>query len=239
MIVSNGSWIPEGMSAKNAKVLTAQELESYVNEVGFLPLFTVPGVPGFSAEAVSPSEFWWSGNALDPWEWRTVIASRGNVAYGKFFGNKAGFISREWFPLFASYRRDGYDFDSRYEDGLATNRQKKIIDTLDRYGMLLSPELKSLAGFGKGGEKGFDGVMAQLEMQTYVTVRGFEQRKNKKGEPFGWHVGVYARAEELYGSEYISSGYRILPKDAKERIIRRVLMLSPMAGTDKIEKMIR
>lgn len=27
-----------------------------------------------------------------------------------FFVKKAGFISREWFPCFANYRRDGYNY---------------------------------------------------------------------------------------------------------------------------------
>jgi hypothetical protein len=50
------------------------------------------------------------------------------VAYGKFFGNKAGFISLKWLPYFANFRRSGYDFDSRYQDGLAERREKKIMD---------------------------------------------------------------------------------------------------------------
>ena len=36
----------------------------------------------------------------------------GKVAYGKFFDKKAGFISLEWLPYFANYRRSGYDFDA-------------------------------------------------------------------------------------------------------------------------------
>ena len=50
------------------------------------------------------------------------------MAYGKFFDKKAGFISREWLPYFANYRRSGYDFDARWEDGLANIREKNIMD---------------------------------------------------------------------------------------------------------------
>lgn len=239
MVVENGSWTPQGPDRHHAKVLTPEELENYVNQVGFLPLFAMPGVPGFSAEEISPREYWWTGNALDPWEWRGILAGRGNVAYGKFFAGKAGFISKEWFPLFASYRRDGYDFDSRWEDGLATTRQKKIIDTLDRYGMLLSPELKGLAGFGKGGEKGYEGVISLLMMQTYIVLRGFEQRRNKKGEPYGWAVALYSSAEQLFGGDYIASGYKTAPQKAREEIERRVLTVSPAADLNAIRKMIK
>lgn len=41
------------------------------------------------------------------------------------------------------------------------------------------------AGFGKEGEKGFDGVITTLQMQTYLCLRDFRQRKNKKGEVVG------------------------------------------------------
>ena len=46
--------------------------------------------------------------------WREIIARSGKVAYGKFFDKKAGFISVEWLPVFANYRRDGDDFDALY-----------------------------------------------------------------------------------------------------------------------------
>lgn len=49
----------------------------------------------------------------DPWEWRCLMARSGKVAYGKSFAGKVGFISKAWFPHFANWRRDGYDFDSR------------------------------------------------------------------------------------------------------------------------------
>lgn len=64
----------------------------------------------------------------DPWEWREIIARSGEVVYGKFFGKKTGFVSKEWFPVFANYRRDGYDFDARWDDELANIRNKRIMD---------------------------------------------------------------------------------------------------------------
>ena len=68
----------------------------------------------------------WDDPEQDPWKWREIIAHTGEVAYGKFFNRKAGFVSLEWFPAFANYRRDGYDFDARWEDELASHRAKKI-----------------------------------------------------------------------------------------------------------------
>ena len=99
-----------------------------IDEVGFLPLFKNE-VDSFSAEENTSDLYWWTGDEeQDPWEWRRLIAHSGGVVYGKLFDGKAGFISRAWFPHFANWRRDGYDFDSRWDEELATMRQKRIID---------------------------------------------------------------------------------------------------------------
>lgn len=128
----------EGTSNKTAQLRSSSELTKLVNKIGFLPLFK-GRIQGFSVEENTDSESWWAGNKeKDPWEWRGVIAAEGEIAYGKLFGNKAGFISKEWYPTFAAYRRDGYDFDSRYEDGLASMRTKKIIDVLSGYKIIPS-----------------------------------------------------------------------------------------------------
>ena len=40
-------------------------------------------------------------------------------------------MSREWFPCFANYRRDGYDYEGLYEDGKMTSRCRRIMDILE------------------------------------------------------------------------------------------------------------
>ncbi|MBR2854731.1 MAG: hypothetical protein IKE81_10435, partial [Clostridia bacterium] len=93
-----------------------------IHEVGFLPLFATE-IPGFSVEEHTYAFDWWSDDPdRDPWAWRMEIASRDDIAYGKFFDRKAGFISMPWFPIFANYRRDGYDYEGMYEDGKMNGR---------------------------------------------------------------------------------------------------------------------
>ncbi len=108
---------------------------------------------------------------------------------------RAGFISVKWLPYFANFRRNGYDFDARWEDGLAGRREKKIMDLFmqrDEDGdiffsdeRILSTELKKKAGFGKGGEKNFPGIITGLQMQTYLVITDFQRRVNKRGEEYG------------------------------------------------------
>lgn len=219
MIVKDGQWIMEGTNDEAVQLKCSDDLANLVNKIGFLPLFK-GDIEGFSAEEYTNPKDWWGKNSeKDPWAWRQVIAAEGKIAYGKLFRNKAGFISKEWYPIFASYRRDGYDFDSRYEDGLASMKTKKIIDVFSEHKTLPSFELKKLAGFGKDGEKGFDGAMTLLQMQTYITVRDFKCKKNKKGEEYGWAVGVYSLSEELFSYDYVRSAYNMSSKEARDKII--------------------
>ncbi len=200
---------------------SAEDAMDFIEKTGFLPLFKNE-IPGFSVEEHTASDYWWSGDAKrDPWEWREQIARSGRVCYGKFFDRKAGFISKEWLPVFANYRRDGYDFDARFEDGYASLREKKIMDLFDS-NELFSNAVRHLAGFGKDGEKGFEGTITALQMQLYLCVRDFRQRTNKKGEPYGWPVAVYTTPEHLFGKKLITSGYREEPVKSGDKIKKRI-----------------
>ena len=240
MITSDGKWIMEGLDREDPNCIKDYKvLVDRINEIGFLPLFK-NSIEGFSVEEMTIANAWWTDCAKeDPWQWREIIAREGEIAYGKFFNNKAGFISREWFPYFSSYRRDGYDFDSRYEEGLASIRTKKIIDVLSLCDQLPSNELKSRAGFGKNGEKGFEGAMSLLQMQTYITVRSFQRRRNKNNEEFGWPVAIYSLSEKLFGDEYVRFAYKIGSSECKKKMIAQLRDQYPRALDKEIEKLIR
>ena len=216
------------------------ELEQRVEKIGFLPLFA-GDVSGFSVEEHTVPEDWWTGDPeRDPWEWRILASRRGRVAYGKFFGGRAGFISREWLSVFANYRRDGYDFDARWDDELASRRQKKIMDLFmgeNADQELFSNEVKEQAGFGKGGEKNFEGTLTSLEMETYLVCRDFRQRKNKRGQSYGWAIAVLATPEHIFGRELVTAAYSEEPKDSLQKIVDRVKEFYPEAAEKVILKL--
>ena len=220
------------------RIHNAMELEALVQQMGFLPFFFY-AIPNFSIEEFTPSRYWFVEGVDGPWEWRMELARRGVVAYGKLFAKKAGLVSREWYPDLANYRRGGYDFDARYEDGLASHREKRVMDVLLREGPTLSKDLKRLAGFGSGGLKGFDTVMANLQMQTYVTVHSFEYAHDKYGRPYGWGVARYAVTEDVLGSDVTQGAYNRDPEESKARIIQHLGILCPEAFDDDLEKLIR
>lgn len=240
----NGEWYMKGCSRTDPLCLhSPDELAALVRDLGFLPLFS-NDVPGFSAEERTPADGWWTGDpASDPWEWRKLLAAEEDIAYGKFFDRKAGFVSKSWFPAFANYRRDGYDFDALFDDGLASFRAKKLMDALEpdeqaRGLALMTHELKERAGFGKGGEKNFPGVLTELQMRTYLIMQDFRQRMNKHGEGYGWHIAVMATPETKWGYDFISAGYKEAPSASGERIYRHISALFPDAEDAALRKIL-
>ena len=240
MVTIDGKWVMEGLADNDSKrIKSSEELSAYINEVGFLPLFK-NSVQGFSVEEITGTNSWWSDNpAEDPWAWREVIATEGKIAYGKLFGNRAGFVSKEWYPYLASFRRDGYDFDSRYEDGLASYRTKRIMEVLELCEEMLSNELKAKSGFGKGGEKGFEGAITSLQMQTYITVKGFHRRCNKKQEEYGWPVASYTLSENLFGRDHVRSAYDLNTFQAKDKIVDWIMSKFSLSPRSEIERAIK
>ena len=249
MANENGSWIMRGLDWDHPyRIRTWQELVNWINEIGFLPLFA-NGVEGFSAEEHVSPDYWWTGNRNeDPWEWREIIAASRQVAYGKFFDRKAGFISVEWLPYFVNYRRMGYDFDSRWEDGLVNRREKKIMDLLtgtDKDGdmtfpdvQMLSTDLKKKAGIGKGGERNYPGIITGLQMQTYLVITDFHKRTNKRGDEYGMPVSVMLPPEAVWGYEKVTAAYTEKPVESWRRITGRIKDLYPEADEGEIIRLI-
>lgn len=256
----SGTWIMYGVLENDPECIhTVDEAIEYINKIGFLPLFK-NDIPGFSLEERTVPKYWWSGDvAKDPWEWREIIARRGDevgIVYGKFFDKKAGFISKKWVPYFANYRRDGYDFDALWDDGKASLRQKKIMDLFmdeNADAVIYSNEIKQKAGFGKGsgkkiagsgnlektgGEKNFEGTMTELQMKMYLIMSDFRQRKNKKGEEYGWPVALYTTPEHLLGYDYVTGSYSEDPEDSWEKIVSHMNDIYPIATKAQIKKVL-
>ena len=221
-------------------VQNREELTALIEEVGFLPFFTSE-MPGFSVMSVTRGLSWWSGDdGRDPWQWRILISSSHRLAYAKLFRGKAGFVSPEWLPVFANYRRDGYDFDALFDDGKASYRSKLIMDLFSAgTASLPTFEIKRLANFGKDGVKGFEGAVTALQMQTYLTISDFTQKRNKRGEPYGWPVGVLAPPESVFGEELVRSRYSESPKISFDRLVDRVGQYVERVSDDDIRKFLK
>lgn len=215
---------------------SADDLLKTVEIYGFLPFFK-NGITGFSIEEMCPKELWFTD--LDgPWEWKGPAAKSEKCIYGKFFNGKAGFISREWIPDFANYRRDGYDFDARFDDGLVFYKDKDIFEAIYNHDVILSKDLKTILNYVKGGNKGFDTIITRLQMQFYVCVADFVYMQDKSGKPYGWGVAQYTTPEYFFGYDYVTAAYKTDPKVSKEKIIGHLKKILPDAAENQIEKLI-
>ena len=238
----NGEWYMCGCREDDPKCIhTAEDLSKLIRKIGFLPLFANE-IPGFSVEERTVPEYWWCGDPeKDPWEWRILLSRKNHIAYGKFFNRKAGYVSKKWFPVFANYRRNGYDFEALVGDELAAHRAQKIMNALEldeelRSLEMLSFELKEKAGFGKGGEKNFEGVMAELQMQTFLLMSDFRQKVNKKGQAYGWHIAALETPETKWGYELIADGYKEDPAESWEKITDHIRKHFPDAEDKELVK---
>ena len=154
------------------------------------------------------------------------------------FRGKAGFVSREWLPDLANYRRDGYDFEGFYEDGHANYKDKDVYDEIEKQGAVLSKELKRRLNYRKGGNKGFDTVITRLQMQTFVCVADFEYMRDKRGLEYGWGVAKYTTPEAIFGADFVLSAYDRKPLESKERIFEHMRKILPHASEKQILKIL-
>ena len=227
----NGEFIMKGCSADDPSRLDGPEqLLALLRSVGFLPLFS-NNIPGFSVEEHTLAEHWWTGEDSDPWEWRHILSSHPETAYGKFFGKKAGFIHRDWFPVFANYRRNGYDFDALYEDGLAPFKWKSAMDLFEFDEFLVGKTLPASAIASEG-------IKTDLQMRTYLIICAFFQKRNKRGEPYGWHYAQLGTPETKWGYDFITSGYSEAPSASWEKIKNSVLNRYPGADEKEIRSLL-
>lgn len=213
-------WTMHGLDKTDPRcVKNIKEMKAFILECGFLPLFRNT-VSGFSVEENVPSNGWWTGDeGADPWEWRMVLAEDPEIAYGKFFNGASGFISAEWFPFFAQFKRDGYDFDSAADEGILNRRLAALMEPFKNGDeVIFSNVLKGRTGLGGA----FETTLAQAQAKSYLICHSFAQRINKQGMPYGWHVASYCIPELKFGAETVKSRYGMSVRDARDAVFGQV-----------------
>lgn len=218
-------------------IRTKGDLTEAVQRIGILPLFQ-NSLPGFSAEEHAAPATWFSDEP-GVWEWKGPVIREAGCAYGKFFEKKAAFISAEWFPDFANYRRDGYDFDARYDDGLASYKDKQLFDLLEARAPVLSKALKREGNYRKGGTTGFDTSMNRLQAQGYVVISDFVYMKDRWGKEYGWGVAEYSTPEKFFGEAFTSAVYRRPPEESFQRLLEHLHKLLPDVSDKALRRFLR
>ncbi len=221
----------------NFIIETKQDLIDVVQEIGILPFFC-NSLPGFSVEEHAAPSAWFSDEP-GVWEWKGPVIQEAGCAYGKFFEKKAAFISADWFPDFANYRRDGYDFDARFDDGLASYRDKQLFDLLDARAPVLSKTLKREGNYRKGGTTGFDTSMSRLQAQGYVVISNFVYMKDRYGKEYGWGVAEYSTPEKFFGETFTNAVYQRQPEESFHRLLEHLHEILPGASDKSLRSFLR
>ncbi|MBR1757817.1 MAG: hypothetical protein IJ744_03710 [Lachnospiraceae bacterium] len=218
-------------------IRTKQDVVDAVNRLGFLPYFE-NRIEGFSIEEHVGSEAWFD-SAEGVWEWKGPLIRENAFAYGKFFDKKAVFMTKEWFLDYANYRRDGYDFDARFDDELASFKDKALFDLIDANAPVLSKNLKKLGNYRKDGNKGFDTLIVRLQEQGYVLISDFIYEKDRHGATYGWGVAQYSTPEHFFGEDFSANVYRRTPEESYERLFAHLKSLFPEEDEAVIRKFLK
>lgn len=224
------------MTINDIYIRTIEDLENAVTELGFLPFFE-NSLTGFSVEEHVDPGVWFTGGD-GPWEWKGPVINDLGCAYGKFFEKKAAYISPDWFPDFANYRRNGYDFDARFEDGLVYHGDKTLYDLIDNNAPVLSKHLKYLGNYRKGGNKGFDTIINRLQAQGYVLISDFRYMVDRNGNEYGWGVAEYSTPEQFLGKKFTDRVYIRTPEESYEVLFEHLRKILPGMDENKIKRFI-
>ena len=217
-------------------IYSAAQMMELIQEVGFLPLLD-SGIYGFSAEDVVASDCRYvilpdGGWDWPMWKWKGEIVSEGHCVYGKFFNQKAGYISLDWWPDFYNYRRSRHPMP---EEGTI---EEAILTTLREHGSLITRELRAACGFtGPKIRSKFDGYITRLQMGCHIVTEDFVYPTDKHGKPYGWGWSLLTTPETLYGREACQCNRP--PEESFERMVEHMHAILPKATEEQIVRILK
>ena len=221
---------------KHAEIYNPILLMELIQQIGFLPLLD-SGIVGYSAEEIVTEDcryvtFPDGGWDWPLWKWKGQIVSEGNCMYGKFFANKAGFISREWWPDFCNYRC------SQRPAPAEGSVEEAILHILRKHGSLVARELRAACGLtGPKMRSRFDSYVTRLQMACRIVTEDFVYPKDKHGQRYGWGWSLLTTPEQLYGREVCHCPRT--PEESLERMLAHFRRFLPEANEDQILRLLK
>ncbi len=220
------------------EITCKQQIEDLIEEYGFLPFWSNKAVPGFSIIDHIDSKLWDLDYGI--WEWKNDIVTSGNYLYGKIYNNKAGFVSKKWISDFVNYRRDGYDFDSLVECGLALNEAIVVYEKIEEYRSISTKVLRQQCNLPRKYESGeYNRILDFLMMRGYVCTCAIEKQISKDGKPYGIGMARYSTVDFQFGKKLTRKAYKRDPEESLERMIEHLLKVYPEASYQQFKKMLK
>ncbi len=229
-------WLANQLSGLPFEIHTCPELIVCVQQLGFLPLLE-SGIQGFCAEGMMAEECRYTqfddGSWEWPlWQWKGSVIRDGSCVYGKFFGGKAGFISREWWPDLFNWRR------SQHPAPAEGSVEDAILMTLRENGSMITRELRAACDFtGKNMRSKFDGYVSRLQMACYIVTEDFVYPTDKHGREYGFGWSLLTTPERLIGKEACLCDRS--PEASYQRMKEHLSQLLPHATEKQIQKLLK
>ena len=230
------------------------QLERLIQQYGVLPFFESP-IDGFSIWQHTPEELQFSDEIDGPWEWKGPICRNQQCAYGKFFADKAGFVSLDIFKLFAAYRRSKYQLNTD---------EQRILNVVIEHESMLTSEIRKACGYKRSYGKrrqpsafdiltkdtpvkapktekqhaeSFDKIMTRLQMGAYLIIADFEYKYRHDGTRYGWGLARFTTPEALFDTLFDGID-DINPEDAHRELAEHLHKRLPFASDKQIEQLI-
>lgn len=226
-----------------------KELKMIRKYEDFVSMLRVAGISmgGENAEGVFSLSSYFDSNIVwhtedketDPWEWRIrVLNETDDIAYGKLFFKKSGFITKEWYPYFYVIRRNNKEFGEEYEEGNLSLLSKKIYQLFNNNDSLPIHIIKQELNITKEDKSMFDKAITELQLKMYLTMCGNSRKVSLKGEVYGWSSTVFCKTEKFFGDEVIEVAKSITKEEAYKVIWDHIYSLNSHADEKKVKKFI-
>ena len=103
---------------------------------------------------------------------------------------------------------------------------------------IFSSELKKKAGFGKGGEKGFDGVITALPDADLSFVSEIFASEKTKGEAYGWPVAALLYAGASLGTGSCDKRLCRISGFLRRKIAAHMREIYPIATRQQVHRLV-
>ncbi|HZW50065.1 MAG TPA: hypothetical protein VFF80_08065 [Bacillota bacterium] len=183
----------------------------------------------------SPAIVWHTDEPeTDPWTWRIrAISEYSDVAYGKVFLKKNGWITRKWYPYFIAVRRAARSCDELYNEGKLSRLERDIYDMIKKGTASAVHDIKSITG-----DKTTESALIRLQILLLITLDGQTRKLSKNGVPYGWPVSSFCTVEEFFTNELQEEAELLSCDEAEVMIRNQILCLNPQASEANIKRFI-
>ncbi|MYB76412.1 MAG: winged helix DNA-binding domain-containing protein [Chloroflexi bacterium] len=155
-------------------VRSEADATAYVNERGFVHLFSPGGLPWPN---VSDAELRARGSletfSLEVWQWKNTLPAAKRCAYGHYLRNRGVFISWQFFPAFRKLWGLHESVDLVLESGLLTPVERHVLQVVAVRGPIRSRELRrEVQALSGASKRQYQTALRVLQERFLITVAG-------------------------------------------------------------------